>query len=237
MLLGTGMVLLGALWLLHAIGLLPPPWVFWPMLLVLLGIRGWRNTQRGSRVVSVTVAGLGVILQATLLLNLSGESYLLLLPVTIVLRVLGFAGKVLLAVLPVLLLVGGIVLLRRRRREADAAAPAPEGSSVLDQLLVFASDERKLGSTSFAGGWVAPVFASIEYDLSTAQLATETVTLEVYPVFGSIEIKVPPGWVVESRCVPIFGSVEIRANAPPAGPPDGRLLLSGLVLFASVEID
>jgi hypothetical protein len=59
--------------------------------------------------------------------------------------------------------------------------------------------------------------------------------IDVFALWGGIEIRVPEDWSVESRVVPILGGVDDKTR-PPQGASRHRLVLRGFVIMAGVEV-
>ena len=88
-------------------------------------------------------------------------------------------------------------------------------------------------SQNFRGGELTAVMGGIELDLRNASI-DGAATLNVFAVWGGIEIKVPGDWSVISQGIPILGGIEDRTV-----PPMNRskiLYIQGYAIMGGVEI-
>ncbi|KIG17561.1 hypothetical protein DB30_03042 [Enhygromyxa salina] len=117
---------------------------------------------------------------------------------------------------------------------ANAQDVAPTRSIV----AMFASIEQQ-------GAWVPAqtnrllgVFAEAELDFRNAHLAPGETRIELRCIFAEARIIVPPNLAVRVDASVIMGAVERDDTVPasPSGPNAPILVITGLVLFASVEI-
>jgi len=58
--------------------------------------------------------------------------------------------------------------------------------------------------------------------------------IDVFAMWGGIEVRVPEGWAVENRVFPFLGGVEDRTR--PAPDATQRLVLKGMVVMGGMEI-
>jgi hypothetical protein len=134
---------------------------------------------------------------------------------------------------------------------ADLAA-APAKSTALVPLAVDAglsSQAAKkrivafFGSVERRGAWIAPdqisvsaVFGSSVIDFREARFSSNTITLDVRAIFGSLEVIVPPQLAVECDGSSIFGSIESHGGAAIADPDRPVLRIVGTALFGSIDV-
>jgi len=78
------------------------------------------------------------------------------------------------------------------------------------------------------------VLGGCELDLRHAAIDGEAV-IDVFAMWGGIEIKVPENWSVSGRVTPILGGYEDKTRRVPDGT-NQRLLVRGLVIMGGVEI-
>jgi predicted membrane protein len=71
-------------------------------------------------------------------------------------------------------------------------------------------------------------------DLRKARMTGEAV-LDVFAMWGGVELQVPESWAVDVRVTPLLGGVEDRTR-PATDPSAPRLVLRGTVLMGGVEI-
>jgi len=144
---------------------------------------------------------------------------------------------------PVFLIVFGIHLVTRSgrrfpRKPAGFAEAARRGDSeaFVSQTAVFASHEIRSESDRFAGGRLSAVFGTCTLDLTGARAAPEGALVQVSAVFGSIAIRVPEAWNVESRVTPLLGGFEDKRRRVPGTPATGSLTIVGASVFGGVEV-
>jgi predicted membrane protein len=120
--------------------------------------------------------------------------------------------------------------------------PRPGGGdkvNALDDIAVFAAVKRKLDTLDFRGGEVRTLFGEVKIDLRRTGIASpqEPVTVDATAIFGAIKIRVPDAWRVNVNGVGVLGAYEDKTIPPNqiAGAP--LLIITGLAMFGSVEIE
>lgn len=96
--------------------------------------------------------------------------------------------------------------------------------------------------TSRDGQWevrpntsILTAFGGVELDLTQAIFTSQTVVMNVFCMFGGVELTVPVGTVVENQVAAVFGGAETRKIAAPlAGAP--KVIVKGFVCFGGVEV-
>jgi predicted membrane protein len=73
-----------------------------------------------------------------------------------------------------------------------------------------------------------------EIDLRNAQINGEA-AIDVFAMWGGIEIRVPENWTVIGRVTPLMGGFEDHTRAPQAASAH-RLIVRGMVIMGGVEI-
>ena len=89
---------------------------------------------------------------------------------------------------------------------------AKDEAGYIERNYVFGGGKEKIDVPDFKGGEINCVFGGLDLDLSDAQLAEGTHTLEINTVFGGVNIYVPTHWRVEIRQTRVMGSFEDRRN-------------------------
>lgn len=118
-----------------------------------------------------------------------------------------------------------------RRRSPDAGT---DSNDVLSGFAVLGGFARGNNSTAFKGGELTAVMGGLEIDLRQAKI-TEDAVLDVFAMWGGIDIRVPDDWTVIVRVTPILGGVEDKTR-PPMGTTPQRLIIRGVVLMGGVEV-
>ena len=134
---------------------------------------------------------------------------------------------------PALLVALGVFLVWQgmsvpRRRAAEAS------NDLISAMAVLGGVSRGNNSAAFRGGELTAVMGGCELDLRHAAIDGEAI-IDLFALWGGIEIRVPDDWTVVSRVTPILGGVEDKTR-PPQTAARHRLVLRGFVVMAGVEI-
>jgi len=134
---------------------------------------------------------------------------------------------------PALLVAFGVFLVWQgmsvpRRRAAEAS------NDLISAMAVLGGVSRGNNSAAFRGGELTAVMGGCELDLRHAAIDGEAI-IDVFALWGGIEIRVPDDWTVVSRVTPILGGVDDKTR-PPQMAARHRLVLRGFVVMAGVEI-
>ena len=128
---------------------------------------------------------------------------------------------------PILLVVGGILVLfpslkRGRPRRSGPAEPV---------TTVFSGHEQKI-SGDYEGSSITAVFGGAELDLRQAQIKDGAV-IEVFALFGGVNIIVPSDVVVENQITSILGGVDDKTSPVAA---EKTLYLRGQCMLGGVGV-
>lgn len=159
---------------------------------------------------------------------------------------------------PILLIVGGIVLIlhfprthlqRRHRRsqckekharyrneasqENDENCPYDENFS---KTCVFGNGRYLVVDTQFKGGTVQAIFGGIELDLRKASLPEGETVLNVEAIFGGIELFVPDNWLIEIRVESVLGGIDDVRVTSIVEDSTRKLIIKGSAVFGGLEI-
>ena len=121
------------------------------------------------------------------------------------------------------------------RAAGAAAGPAPApgvGQVVRVFAVLWGADRRARGPVSHVE--VSAVLGGCDVDLRAAVPTRDTIAIQVFAMWGGIDIRVPPGWMVEIEAWPILGGV-VDTTRPPALPTH-RVVLRGMAFMGGVEI-
>lgn len=137
-----------------------------------------------------------------------------------------------------LIALGGLMLFRtlgpgRVPRPAGIDAGAANADSVVDVVAILGGVERRIGSADFRGGEITAVMGGCALDLREASIVKEAV-LNVFTIWGGINIKVPPDWTVVWAGTALMGGfAEKTSRAPDNGK---RLVIRGYAIMGGVEV-
>ncbi len=133
----------------------------------------------------------------------------------------------------VLMTVGGFFIVRGLfgRPAPDISA---EASDTISAFAVLAGFERSNNSQNFRGGDLTAVMGGCEIDLRHASMRAPA-AIDVFVMWGGIEIRVPDDWTVELRGTPLLAGFVDKTRAPVLAS-DKRLIVRGVALMGGVEI-
>ncbi|MBI4311101.1 MAG: hypothetical protein HY681_04895 [Chloroflexi bacterium] len=184
--------------------------VFWPLLLIGLGLWKLYTDQGVSLVAPIVLIGLGAVF---------------LLPSTGILD-WGVSWPL------ILIVIGGAILFQGA--QFRRAPSTPQDPDTINLVTLFGGAERSITSQAFRGGKVVSIFGGSELDMREARLAPGA-TLEVTALFGGAELKVPKDWRVDVEGTALFGGIE--NNQRQAIEPDApTLLVRSSVTFGGLEV-
>jgi hypothetical protein len=104
---------------------------------------------------------------------------------------------------------------------------------VVDIAAVLGGFERRLATPDFRGGEITAVMGGCALDLRESSIVKEAV-INVFVIWGGINIKVPPDWTVVLNGTPIMGGFsEKTLSVPDRGK---RLVITGYAIMGGVEV-
>jgi len=109
----------------------------------------------------------------------------------------------------------------------------PSDDSTINVAAVMGGFVRRITSADFRGGEVTAIMAGCELDLRQSSIHGEAV-LNVFALFGGIQIKVPPDWSVVLQGTPVMGGFDERTTWPPDT--SKRLIIRGVAIMGGVEV-
>lgn len=135
---------------------------------------------------------------------------------------------------PLLLVAFGSYLVWQGLSERVPRPPAQGSDSSLSALAILGAVSRTNQSKAFRSADLTAIMGGCELDLRQAAINGEAI-IDVFALWGGIEIRVPETWTVDSRIVPVMGGVEEKARAlGQAG--QHRLVLRGFAIMGGIEI-
>jgi predicted membrane protein len=215
---GMVVIALGTLALLDNLGVLHigDVWSLWPLIIVAFGLaRMLRPRGQPGR----WTGGLFLLFGTWMLLQNLG-----LAPVR-----LGVVFWPLLILLLGVRLVWGAVGHRAQR------GPLPEGTARLSAFAMLGGSEHKSNAADFQGGDATAILGGCKIDLRQAGVKTGPAVLDVFAMWGGIEILVPNDWTVVVQGTPIMGAFEDKSTPVREGS-GPRLVIKGVVIMGGVEI-
>src|SRR5207244_3107632 len=97
----------------------------------------------------------------------------------------------------------------------DRQPMAASSNSTISAMAILSGVERRTNSQDFRGSHATAFMGHCEIDLRTASIVTPNEpVLEVFSLWGMIEVRVPPDWTVVSQIDPIMGGYEDKTQPP-----------------------
>jgi predicted membrane protein len=216
---GGVLILLGLLFTLDNLGYVDAGTVlhYWPIVFVVVGVMKVRHPQNeGQRTLGYILIALG----AFLLIQI------------VVFRDIRVAWPF------ILLVVGGLLVWRALRREGPGSESGESAAASQSDLAFMGGVHRIVETPDFRGGYATAVMGAVELDLRGAKIANSPAVLDLFALWGGIDITVPPEWKVELQVVPILGGVENKARSTTSsdGTPEQVLSVRGTALMGGIDI-
>jgi predicted membrane protein len=134
---------------------------------------------------------------------------------------------------PLLMVFLGAYLVWRGTFSRVRAAGA-DGHSTVNATAILSGVRLASSSRTFRGGDLTAIMGGCEVDLRQATIGGEAV-IDVFSMWGGIEIRVPDDWVVVNQGTPIMGAVEDKTRPTP-GAGAQRLIIRGVAIMSGVEV-
>ena len=96
----------------------------------------------------------------------------------------------------------------------------------------WGTDRRHRGPVAHVE--VSAVMGGCDIDLREAVPTTDPLVIQVFAMWGGIDLRVPPGWLIQNEAWPILGGI-VDSTTPPAVPTH-RVILRGNAFMGGVEI-
>jgi predicted membrane protein len=136
----------------------------------------------------------------------------------------------------VMIALGGLVLFRSLGPGRVARSGTIEGAgpdNVVDVVAVLGGFERRVTTSDFRGGEITAILGGCELDLRESSIVKEAV-INVFAIWGGINIKVPPDWTVVLNGTPLMGGFSEKTVTPPDT--SKRLVITGYAIMGGVEV-
>jgi hypothetical protein len=121
-----------------------------------------------------------------------------------------------------------------RPRGRDKWPKSNSNNPRMNVVAIMSGISRGSNSTAFRGADLVAVMGGCEIDLRKAAINGEA-TIDLFCMWGGIEIRVPEDWIVESQVLPLMGGVDDKTR-PTQAVSAHRLTLRGVALMGGVEI-
>src|SRR5688500_18832907 len=119
--------------------------------------------------------------------------------------------------------------------EPASSEVSADTSATFRASAFLGSVERRTVSQTFRGGDASAFLGSVEIDLRDSRMGSTEALVDVSVMMGSVELRIPRDWSVESRVSAMLGSFEDLTIAP-VDASGKRFVVRGSVFMGSVEI-
>lgn len=136
---------------------------------------------------------------------------------------------------PLVLIGFGVLLLSRAMgRGGPGASAAGNRDSYFSEFATWAGKQRRVTSPAFRGADLTAVMGGVEVDLRGAGAASGGAVIDVFVMWGGIEIWVPPDWAVVNDVTVLMGGVEDKSVGNQAA--THSVTIRGVVIMGGLEI-
>ena len=133
---------------------------------------------------------------------------------------------------PIIIIIIGLSFILKRR--SKLSGPRESSEDTFDETAIFGGTEKKFVSDKFKGGKITCIFGGSEIDLRDVK-AQEGAFIEIFCMFGGVDIRVPENWKINSDNVAIFGGFGDERKTTESTQ-DVTVHIKGFVLFGGGEI-
>jgi len=214
---GLVVLTLGVLWTLDNLGMLDASRIiyWWPVVAL-----GWGV---------IYLFGLGVRR------NVNLGSFWTIIGAISLLNTLGVIHVTIFALWPVFLVVMGASMVFRGWRGTGWIKGAADSGSRPNVTVFLGGAEHKVVGQDLRSADVTAIMGAMSVDFRSSRLAEREVKVDVFALWGGIDLVVPEGWRVEGRVTPILGAFQDLTKTP-ADPNAPKLIVAGEVVMGGIEV-
>jgi len=214
---GVAVLTLGVLWTLDRLGSIDASLYvrWWPAVALLWGV--------------LLLAGIGVRQQ-----TVPGMFWTLIGGVAL-LNNLGVFDVSIFDMWPLILIVAGASVVARAVKGTPMSTSSDEPDSTFNTFVFMAGAERKVVSQAFRQGELSAVMGGVVIDFRSAALVDGRAVIDVFALWGGIEVIVPVGWKVVGDVTPILGGFD-DATVPPMETSAPTLVVKGTAIMGGIEV-
>src|SRR5262249_43027893 len=132
------------------------------------------------------------------------------------------------------------VLEGARERLAEKRGTRPGATEVgagLSEFAFMGGGDRVVRSQDFRGGEVTAILGGFGIDLRGAGIAGDSATINIFTLFGGVDVKVPEEWNVAGPGSPIPRGVTDSAKSFRQGDASAKtLVIKGVAIMGGVEV-
>lgn len=227
LLLGMFVIAIGIVFMLDNLGIVHAEEYlrYWPLALIAVGLlklsQGNDGTSGTLGGLVFTIAGLWLLLEETAVIRVSFWDMWPLL----------------------LVLLGTYMVWQGAAGRRGAHAPAvgarttrseDDAHAAVNAIAILGGVQHSNNSRRFRGGNLTAIMGGCELDLREASIDGEAF-LDVFAMWGGIEIRIPEDWTVVSHVLPLLGGLANKTRAR-QGARDHRLIVRGFAIMGGIEI-
>jgi len=135
---------------------------------------------------------------------------------------------------PIFVILIGLVVLKGA---LFRGSPKGQGSTDYISLsMVLGGGEFKFNTQNFKGGKIDALMGGGSIDLRKAEIQEDEVFMDVFALWGGIEIRVPEHWQVNVQVTPLLGGMDNKTAHIPSEGPAKKLTIKGTAIMGGVEI-
>ncbi len=223
---GLLFLVLGAFILLRLTGLIdlfhvPVYIVSWPVILIVIGIVF--IVSEGSRSTGFILLAIGAFF---LTKNITGLSF----------------PELLMYAIPVVLIIAGFLLIFPayiRKKKLPKGEIRTEKGDDIQAVDIFSGGSRTIASKEFRGGEIFTLFGGTELYFREAELADDVNVIDVFCMFGGVEIFAPSDWEIKVEATSVFAGTSDKrfpTKSDQERSEQKTLLVKGFFMFSGLEI-
>jgi predicted membrane protein len=112
-----------------------------------------------------------------------------------------------------------------------------ELGSVLNEFAFMGGGDRVVRAQDFRGGDITAIMGGFGIDLRGAAIAGDSATINIFTLWGGVDLKVPEDWNVAVSGVPLLGVFTNSAHSLRQGDPAAKtLVVKGVAIMGGVEV-
>jgi hypothetical protein len=115
-----------------------------------------------------------------------------------------------------------------------SAGTVISGDTMLSEIAIWAGKQRRSVSPNFRHADLTAIMGGIELDLRGASTSTGEAVIDLFVMWGGIEIWVPPDWAVSNQVGLLMAGAEDKSTGTQAA--RHRLIVRGFAIMGGVEI-
>jgi hypothetical protein len=136
-----------------------------------------------------------------------------------------------------LVALGAVVLVRAFGAAGTERGQASAGTGrdeTVSEIAIWSGKIRRTASPTFRRADLTAIMGGVELDLRAAGTAGGDAVVDVFVIWGGVEIWVPPDWAVSNQVGVLMGGAEDRSTGTQGA--QHRLTVRGFVLMGGLEI-